>query len=124
MPESGAATKSTSPGARGAKAKRRPRGSLDVEEIVTGAFELAEEVSIAEWMDALYDVQDGLLKSLQGLTSVRAGSGWRPAASLTLLPRRPWRPIGAVTTKLDGRGPGSTNSRIFADGNSPRTSAR
>ena len=47
MPESGAATKSTSPGARGAKAKRRPRGSLDVEEIITGAFELAEEVSIA-----------------------------------------------------------------------------
>ena len=47
MAESGAATKSTSSGARVAKAKRRPRGSLDVEEIITGAFELAEEVSIA-----------------------------------------------------------------------------
>ena len=31
----------------GTRAKRRPRGSLDVEEIITGAFELAKEVSIA-----------------------------------------------------------------------------
>ena len=29
------------------KSKRRPRGSLDIEDIVTGAFELAEEFSIA-----------------------------------------------------------------------------
>jgi AcrR family transcriptional regulator len=29
------------------KAKRRPRGSLDVEDIITGAFALAQEVSIA-----------------------------------------------------------------------------
>jgi AcrR family transcriptional regulator len=47
MADHGAATKSTSTVARGAKAKRRPRGSLDVEEIITGAFELAKEVSIA-----------------------------------------------------------------------------
>lgn len=47
MAESGAATKPTSSIARGTKAKRRPRGSLDIEEIVTGAFELAEDVSIA-----------------------------------------------------------------------------
>ncbi len=47
MAESARPTKSTSSGARVAKAKRRPRGSLDVEEIITGAFELAEEVSIA-----------------------------------------------------------------------------
>jgi AcrR family transcriptional regulator len=47
MAESGAAMKSTSSSVRGTKAKRRPRGSLDVEEIITGAFELAEDVSIA-----------------------------------------------------------------------------
>lgn len=47
MAESGAAMKSTSSGVRGSKAKRRPRGSLDIEEIITGAFELAEDVSIA-----------------------------------------------------------------------------
>jgi AcrR family transcriptional regulator len=34
-------------GRRDAKPKRRPRGSLDVEDIITGAFELAEEVSIS-----------------------------------------------------------------------------
>jgi len=32
---------------RSAKPKRRPRGSLDVEDIITGAFELAEDVSIS-----------------------------------------------------------------------------
>jgi AcrR family transcriptional regulator len=47
MAESSAATKPTSSVGRGTKAKRRPRGSLDIEEIITGAFELAEEVSIA-----------------------------------------------------------------------------
>ena len=47
MADSSAAMKSTSSNARGTKAKRRPRGSLDIEEIITGAFELAEEVSIA-----------------------------------------------------------------------------
>ena len=47
MANTSAATKSTSPTARGVKAKRRPRGSLDVEDIITGAFELAEDVSIA-----------------------------------------------------------------------------
>ncbi|WP_428343148.1 TetR family transcriptional regulator [Mycobacterium sp.] len=47
MAESSAAMESASSNARGAKAKRRPRGSLDLEEIITGAFELAEEVSIA-----------------------------------------------------------------------------
>ena len=47
MAESSAAVKATSSTARRTKAKRRPRGSLDVEEIITGAFELAEEVSIA-----------------------------------------------------------------------------
>ncbi|WAC90140.1 TetR family transcriptional regulator [Mycobacterium sp. Aquia_213] len=31
----------------GAKLKRRPRGSLDVEDIITGAFELAEDVSVS-----------------------------------------------------------------------------
>ncbi len=31
---------------RSAKPKRRPRGSLDVEDIITGAFELAEDVSL------------------------------------------------------------------------------
>jgi AcrR family transcriptional regulator len=30
-----------------AKPKRRPRGSLDIEDIISGAFELAEQVSIA-----------------------------------------------------------------------------
>jgi AcrR family transcriptional regulator len=30
-----------------AKLKRRPRGSLDVEDIITGAFELAEDVSVS-----------------------------------------------------------------------------
>ena len=33
-------------GRRDTKRKRRPRGSLDVEDIITGAFELAEDVSI------------------------------------------------------------------------------
>jgi AcrR family transcriptional regulator len=47
MADSGAATKSTSSTPRGTKATRRPRGSLDAEEIITGAFELASEVSIA-----------------------------------------------------------------------------
>lgn len=47
MADSGAATRPTPPRARAAKPKRRPRGSLDVEEIITGAFELADEVSIA-----------------------------------------------------------------------------
>jgi AcrR family transcriptional regulator len=47
MAESGAVAKATSVTARGAKPKRRPRGSLDVQDIITGAFELAEEVSIA-----------------------------------------------------------------------------
>jgi AcrR family transcriptional regulator len=47
MAESSAVAKATSQTARGAKPKRRPRGSLDVEEIITGAFELADEVSIA-----------------------------------------------------------------------------
>lgn len=42
-----AAMKSSSSGTRPAKAKRRPRGSLDIEEIITGAFELADQVSIA-----------------------------------------------------------------------------
>ena len=42
-----AATKRTSSTARGVKPKRRPRGSLDVEEIISGAFELADVVSIA-----------------------------------------------------------------------------
>jgi len=46
MPEPSAATKRTASGARVAKANRRPRGSLDIEDIITGAFELAEEVSI------------------------------------------------------------------------------
>jgi AcrR family transcriptional regulator len=31
-----------------AKPKRRPRGSLDVEDIITGAFELTDDVSISE----------------------------------------------------------------------------
>jgi AcrR family transcriptional regulator len=35
------------PGGRSATPKRRPRGSLDVEDIITGAFELAEDVSIS-----------------------------------------------------------------------------
>jgi AcrR family transcriptional regulator len=47
MADSSAAAKSVSSGARGTKVKRRPRGSLDIEEIITGAFELAEDVSIA-----------------------------------------------------------------------------
>jgi AcrR family transcriptional regulator len=47
MAESSAVAKATSATARSAKPKRRPRGSLDVEEIITGAFELADEVSIA-----------------------------------------------------------------------------
>jgi AcrR family transcriptional regulator len=47
MAKSNAAMKSTSSIARGTRAKRRPRGSLDVEEIITGAFTLAEDVSIA-----------------------------------------------------------------------------
>jgi AcrR family transcriptional regulator len=47
MARSGAVTKASSSTARGAKPKRRPRGSLDIEEIITGAFELADEVSIA-----------------------------------------------------------------------------
>jgi AcrR family transcriptional regulator len=47
MAESRAVAKATSATARSAKPKRRPRGSLDVEEIITGAFELADEVSIA-----------------------------------------------------------------------------
>ncbi len=47
MANTGAAAKSTSSSARGVKAKRRPRGSLDIEEIITGAFDLAEQVSIA-----------------------------------------------------------------------------
>ena len=34
-------------GGRNAKPKRRPRGSLDVEDIITGAFELAEDVSLS-----------------------------------------------------------------------------
>jgi AcrR family transcriptional regulator len=42
------ATKTSTPSIeRGVKSKRRPRGSLDIEDIVTGAFELAEEFSIA-----------------------------------------------------------------------------
>lgn len=44
MADSNAAAAS---GGRGAKPKRRPRGSLDVEDIITGAFELAEDVSIS-----------------------------------------------------------------------------
>jgi AcrR family transcriptional regulator len=44
MADSSAAAAS---GGRSAKPKRRPRGSLDVEDIITGAFELAEEVSIS-----------------------------------------------------------------------------
>jgi len=32
---------------RSAKPKRRPRGSLDVEDIITGAFELAEDLSLS-----------------------------------------------------------------------------
>jgi AcrR family transcriptional regulator len=47
MAQSGAVSKAGSSTARGAKPKRRPRGSLDIEEIITGAFELADEVSIA-----------------------------------------------------------------------------
>jgi AcrR family transcriptional regulator len=47
MADATAAAKSKSSSARGAKAKRRPRGSLDIQEIITGAFELANEVSIA-----------------------------------------------------------------------------
>src|SRR6476659_5632670 len=47
MAEAGAVMKSASSGTRGAKPKRRPRGSLDIEEIITGAFELAQDVSIA-----------------------------------------------------------------------------
>ena len=47
MPDSSAATKSASSSVRAAKPTRRPRGSLDVEEIISGAFELAEDVSIA-----------------------------------------------------------------------------
>lgn len=46
MAQSSAATKRDGPDGRVAKPKRRPRGSLDVEDIITGAFELAEEVSI------------------------------------------------------------------------------
>ena len=37
----------TKRGASGARTKRRPRGSLDIEDIVTGACELADEVSVA-----------------------------------------------------------------------------
>ena len=44
MAESSAAAAS---GGRSAKLKRRPRGSLDVEDIITGAFELAEDVSLS-----------------------------------------------------------------------------
>lgn len=46
MARSSAATERNAAGERVAKPKRRPRGSLDVEDIITGAFELAEEVSI------------------------------------------------------------------------------
>jgi len=46
MARSSAATERNAAGGRVAKPKRRPRGSLDVEDIITGAFELAEEVSI------------------------------------------------------------------------------
>jgi AcrR family transcriptional regulator len=44
MADSSAAATS---GGRSAKTKRRPRGSLDVEDIITGAFELAGDVSIS-----------------------------------------------------------------------------
>ena len=47
MAESSAAMKRTASGARVGKSKRRPRGSLDIEDIITGAFELADDVSIA-----------------------------------------------------------------------------
>lgn len=47
MAVSAAVTKSTSSTASPAKAKRRPRGSLDIEDVITGAFTLAGEVSIA-----------------------------------------------------------------------------
>jgi AcrR family transcriptional regulator len=47
MADSSAATKTASSTGRGPKAKRRPRGSLDIEDIITGGFELAEEVTIA-----------------------------------------------------------------------------
>lgn len=47
MADSNAAMKPSTATARNARPKRRPRGSLDVEEIISGAFELAEEVSIA-----------------------------------------------------------------------------
>lgn len=42
-----AGTGATKRSAPVAKAKRRPRGSLDIEDIITGAFELADEVSVA-----------------------------------------------------------------------------
>lgn len=41
------ATNRNASGRNGAKAKRRPRGSLDIEDIISGAFELAEDVAIA-----------------------------------------------------------------------------
>lgn len=44
MADSGAVAAS---GRRNAKLKRRPRGSLDVEDIISGAFELADDVSIS-----------------------------------------------------------------------------
>jgi AcrR family transcriptional regulator len=47
MARASAATKGASPTGRGAKPTRRPRGSLDTEDIITGAFELAADVSIA-----------------------------------------------------------------------------
>lgn len=47
MAESTAAVKPSAAGPRSAKPKRRPRGSLDIEDIITGAFVLAGEVSIA-----------------------------------------------------------------------------
>ncbi len=47
MAGTGTSVRSTSSPEVRPKPKRRPRGSLDLEEVITGAFELADEVSIA-----------------------------------------------------------------------------